>query len=451
MKSTDENPVQNLMKEEKKNDRIGIAKFFAWKSRAVSSALNFIILGYFMIYATSILNIPVVLVSSTIMASRITNTVTDLFFGLLIDRTKTRLGKARPYELAIIGLWVTTWLLFSIPTGWGQTQQIIYIFILFFLNQVIFNTLLQVNANVYLLRAFPTKGQKIRLASFGGVVTMVFAIAFNITFPLILSGIDLTHASWSRLILLFSVPLMLIGLLRFIFVKETVFIEENQEKAKLKDMIVLLKKNSYFLKIATLTFGFSLVTGMGISPFFFTYVTGDIANVGIANMIGIITVPLLFIFPKILKKFPLGKVIALGSVSISLSGLIYFLANDNMAFILIGVFFFSLGQLPLTSFSGLLALDVGTYNSILGNKRMDGTISSLIGFVSRIGSALGIYLVGVFLSLSGFDSQLSAQPPSAILTLRLLMGGVPAVFFALIALQFFFFYKLDYILKKKES
>ena len=96
-------------------DRIGAGKFFAWQSRALSGAANYMVLTFVTIYCTDTLKMPAVLMGTLIMASKITDGVTDLFAGYLVDKTKTRLGKARPYEFAIIGAWLATWLLFSTP------------------------------------------------------------------------------------------------------------------------------------------------------------------------------------------------------------------------------------------------------------------------------------------------------------------------------------------------
>ena len=93
---------------EKKNnqDKIGAKKFFAWQSRAVSSACCVVILGYLRIYCTDQLALSGTVIGIILLLSNVVDAVTDLTAGYLVDRTKSRLGKGRPYELCILGVWL---------------------------------------------------------------------------------------------------------------------------------------------------------------------------------------------------------------------------------------------------------------------------------------------------------------------------------------------------------
>ena len=91
------------MKKEKKlnPNRAGFGTILAWKSRDISmAACRVIVTGQLMLYATSILNMDPVLVGMLLLVSKLFDGVTDLLIGYLIDNTKTKWGKARPYELA---------------------------------------------------------------------------------------------------------------------------------------------------------------------------------------------------------------------------------------------------------------------------------------------------------------------------------------------------------------
>ena len=100
---------------EENTSKIGAGKFWAWNSRAVSTTINTLILGYVTFYYTNQLMLSPLVVGIILMASRITDGVTDLFAGFIVDRTRTKLGKGRPYEICILGLWACTLLLYSCP------------------------------------------------------------------------------------------------------------------------------------------------------------------------------------------------------------------------------------------------------------------------------------------------------------------------------------------------
>jgi len=65
-----------------------------------------------------------------LLLSRVFYGVTDLIMGVIVDRTKSRFGKCRPWILrmaipfALVGV-----LLFSVPSGLGESSKLVYIFI----------------------------------------------------------------------------------------------------------------------------------------------------------------------------------------------------------------------------------------------------------------------------------------------------------------------------------
>ena len=98
------------------SDKLHLGKFLAWKGRDISSsAVQVIVLGYLMLFATDTLHLSPAFVGGLLMISKIINAITNLFAGFLVDNTNTKLGKGRPYEIAIIGVWICTVLLFSCP------------------------------------------------------------------------------------------------------------------------------------------------------------------------------------------------------------------------------------------------------------------------------------------------------------------------------------------------
>lgn len=85
---------------QKNTSKIGVGKFWAWNSRAVSTTINTLILGYVTFYGTNQLMLSPLVVGIVLMASRITDGVTDLFAGFIVDRTRTKLGREDPMRSA---------------------------------------------------------------------------------------------------------------------------------------------------------------------------------------------------------------------------------------------------------------------------------------------------------------------------------------------------------------
>ena len=76
-----------------------------------------------------------------IAASKLLDGVTDVFFGTMIDRTKSKMGKARPWMLyGYIGCAVTLVAIFAIPESWGANAQYAWFFIAYTLLNAVFYT-----------------------------------------------------------------------------------------------------------------------------------------------------------------------------------------------------------------------------------------------------------------------------------------------------------------------
>lgn len=67
-------------------------------------------------------------------------------------------------------------------------------------------------------------------------------------------------------------------------------------------------------------------------------------------------------------------------------------------------------------------------DELISNERRDGVYNGIFTFIRKVGGATAYMFGGFALSLSGYDSQASVQPESAIWAVRLLATWVPAIF-----------------------
>ena len=97
--------------------------------------------SFVMLYLTNTVGLDPGVVGTLIMVSKLFDGVSDMFFGTLIDKTKSRLGKARPWMLyAYIGCAVTLVANFAIPESLGKTAQYAWFFIAYTLLNAVFFT-----------------------------------------------------------------------------------------------------------------------------------------------------------------------------------------------------------------------------------------------------------------------------------------------------------------------
>ena len=97
--------------------------------------------SFVMLYLTNTVGLNPGIIGTLIMVSKLFDGISDMFFGTMIDKTKSRLGKARPWMLyAYIGCAVTLVANFAIPDSLGTTAQYVWFFIAYTLLNAVFFT-----------------------------------------------------------------------------------------------------------------------------------------------------------------------------------------------------------------------------------------------------------------------------------------------------------------------
>lgn len=415
----------------------------------MSHSVVVLMLGYLMIYATDTLKIPAAAVSLILLASKVFDGVTDMVAGFIVDRTETKWGKARPYEIFIVGLWICTWLLFSCPESLSTTMKCVWIFIMYTLAQSVCYTFLNANETPYKVRAYNEK-QVVKLTSYGSVVTMLAAVAFNVTFPTLMGKIATSASGWSRLILMFAVPMAAIGILRMLFVKEKYDVDvttRQGEKLKVKDILTVVKIDKYILLIALMSLIFNFVCNMGVNVYYFTYVVGNVGLMGATYIAQIVAIPLAFVFPKLISRFSTVKLMFVGFLVSALGYLINFFAGSNMVLLMVGAVFTGAGTIPVSMLISLVIIECADFNEWKGIPRMEGTMSSINNFGGKVGAALGTGALGVLLSLAGYTGSAENMSDSVVTMIRMLYSLVPMVLYVLTAFSLKL-YTLDKIMSQ---
>ena len=429
-----ENWGNNMVKNRNQCGRFPVGKFFMWKTRDISAAsLQLIVTSYLAIFCTNALGLEAALVGMLMMASKVFDGVPDLFAGYLIDNTNSRLGKARPYEFAIIGAWGCTVLLFFASPQWSSTIKAVWVFAMYTMVFSVFNTLLNANQTPYMIRAFSNDYQIIaKVSSYGGIVSMAGAIVISVTFPILMAKLAANSEGWRILILIYALPLCLIGILRFVFVREEPAVDADlRERVHIKEIFLMLVKNKYCLIYAAITGFYQISVSFGAGTYYYTYVIGDISKFGIVSMFSIIMLPIMFLFPTMMKMLSITKIFVVFSV-IAVTGYItIFFGNTNLPVVVAGGVCVTLLNLPLGYLGTLIVKQLSTYNEYIKLPRMESSCSAITAFTGKIGQGIGAGLSGILLGISGFVSSTSdvmtVQSAGAILMIRCLYCVFPCI------------------------
>lgn len=436
-----------MKKREKNPKAVGAGRMLAWQSRAVSQGCALMAVGYVSIYCTDTLQMDAALVGTLLVVSKLLDGITDIIAGYIVDRTDTKWGRARPYELCVIGLWFCTWLMFSCPPSFSTPLKCVWVLLMYALINSVFYTFLTANNTVYMVRAFPYNEQHVAISSYGSIISMLGVVAFNVAFPMCVEKIAVSASGWSRLMAIFAVPMALIGLMRFVFVKETVDVDvknENGEKEKIgfSDVKKVLTKNPYIYIVALILFVCNFVTNMGVNVYYFTYVAHNLKLYSLVSATQMIAIPLVIFFPAIIKKFSTSKLIFVGCLVSAAGYALNFIAGSNAVILSVAAILYGVGGIPISMLVNLLVIECADFNEWKGMQRMEGTLGCVTGFSTKVGSSIGAGVLGVLLSVSGYVGDVNLIPDSAVMMIRMLFSVIPAVLWIGVALSLLL-YKLD--------
>ncbi len=420
---------------------------WAWSSRAMSLILNVTFVAQVTYFCTDVLKMPAGIVGALLLISKVFDGFTDLVAGYLIDRTKTRFGKARPYEIFIVFVWLFTVFLFSTP-DMGLTGQVIFVFIMYTIINSVCATFLDGADAVYLKRSIRNEQNRVAVVSFSSGLSLLFMIILFIALPSLIKMIGDSKEAWTIMTLCFAIPLGLIGILRFIFVKEVVQEEEKvlQQRAKtsLLELVKVLLRNKYLWMIALASFcvNLQLNTYGTVSNYYFKYIMGDIGVGSLAGITNLATPIFLIFYPSLAKKIGHGNLLRASGICCALGAIIRLIGGTNIITIIIGTILATVSAIPGGFMAAIYLIDCMAYGEWKNGIRLEGMTTSVTSFLSKVAKGLSSGLVGLIMGMAHYDGSLSVQPESANLAIIGLYNLAPLILGILIFV-FTYFYRLD--------
>ncbi|MDO4622140.1 MAG: glycoside-pentoside-hexuronide (GPH):cation symporter [Eubacteriales bacterium] len=413
-----------------KSKKIPKSLLFLWPSRAISYGVASILLGYVSYYATDFMGISMFAAGIIFMLSKIFDGFTDIVAGYIIDKTNSKLGKGRPYELALIGYWLFIVILFSAPEM-GVKTSYVYLFVTYTMINSVFLTFLNCNEPVYLSNAIDDSSQSVTILSITGFVSMIATMAASMILPQYVQTIGATKEGWRIMAIAMAIPFTLLGLLRFATVKEK---KRNAvavtEKITLKQMVKTLLSNKYILLFSIII----LISNLGsnlvgtVTTYYFRYIIGDLSKASIMGLSMLAIIIVIVLTPVLSQKFGFVNVIR----TTTLIGMIGYFAKilfpTNVMFLFIANIFSMLGFYTMFSFAGTFVIDCIDYGEWKEGIRSEGIISCSQSVTAKIGTAIGAGVVGVVVGMAGYDGAAAVQNIATKNTIIAMYSIVPGIF-----------------------
>ena len=269
--------------------------------------------SFIMIYLTNTVGLNAGVIGSLIAVSKVLDGISDVIFGSMIDKTHTKMGKARPWMLgAYFGCAITLIAAFSVPTTMGRTSQYIWVFITYLLLNAGFYTANNIAYST--LTALITKNGKERVQ----MGSIRFLFAFGTSFIIQTITVDLVQklgggaAGWRTIAIIYAIIGLISNTITVFSVKELPEeelrdgnTEKAEEKYSLIGSIKMLIHNKYYLVILVVDIlrqTYSAIINMGI--FYMTYVLGKAELLGtFSGAINLALIVGLAFLPSLVAKF----------------------------------------------------------------------------------------------------------------------------------------------------
>ena len=397
--------------------------------------------SFIMIYLTNIVGLNAGIVGTLIAVSKLFDGVTDIFFGAMIDKTKSRLGKARPWMLyAYIGCAVTLIANFAIPTNMGKFAQYAWFFIAYTLLNAVFFT--ANNIAYAALVALVTKNSKERVEMESWRFIFAFSTVFiiqsvTVKFVQILGG---GAYAWKVVAIVFAIVGVIVNTISVFSVKELPeeelngdgVVDDEIEKYGLVEAAKLLFSNKYYIMISVTYIvqqTYSAMLNMGIYYMTYVLLNEDLYAV-FSWAINIPLIIALIITPTLVAKWK-------GLYKLNIVG--YAIATVGRALVVVAAYMHSVplmilftavssfGQGPWQGDMGAVVANCSEYTYLTKGKRIDGTMYSCTSFGTKLGGGIGTALTGWLLAASGFNGEVVTQSASCLNILHFMYLWFPVI------------------------
>ena len=139
--------------------------------------------SFVLLYLTGTLGLDSAIIGSLMLASKVLDGISDVIFGTLIDRTHSKLGKARPWMLfGQVGVSLCLFLLFAIPAG-STTMQYIYFFIVYTALNAVFYTANGIAYSSLVALITKNNNERVQLGSFRFMFAVVTTFPWALPLP----------------------------------------------------------------------------------------------------------------------------------------------------------------------------------------------------------------------------------------------------------------------------
>ena len=406
-----------------------------------------IVYTFLMIYFTDVVGINPAFVGTLFLMARLWDAINDPIMGMIVENTRSRFGKFRPWIfIGTILNSVVLFLLFRKPDLEGTSLYLYYsvMYILWGMTYTIMD--IPYWSMIPTLATTKEDREKISVvprifASLGGLTVTTFGIALVN---------KLGNGNQIKGFEYFALGIVIIFIISTIVtcinVKEKTQVQVNNEKVNIKQAFNILKQNDQLLVFIGIVLAYNLAMQLagGAAIYYFKYVAGKESLFSLYSFFKVAEIGGLMLFPVVTRKigrqqvFRMATILPMfGLITLFISGLI---APQSILFISVSAVLLNLGSGFLLGSTTVMLADIVDYGEYKLGSRNESIIFSAQTLLVKLASALSGWLIGVGLSLIGYVAGAAVQSNITIIGIRVIMTIIPSI----VALVMYVIYKSKY-------
>ncbi|MDR2381058.1 MAG: MFS transporter [Bifidobacteriaceae bacterium] len=403
--------------------------------------------SFLVLYYTDSALISAAFVGSMMFFTRVFDAGSDLVMGLVIEKTRTRFGKARPWVAFGAGpLALSLVLVFNVPSTWSPVAKNGYVFATYFLLAVVCYTAVNLSYHAMLARITLVQHERAVISVYRVVITLFAVLGISFATPVLLDRLGGSRAqgAWTGTSAIFAVLAVVFLLTCFIGTSEKVPVQAHSAagagRTPVKVALRFLLRTKYFYLTAFLNIVMTTFNGvMGGYVYFARDVLGNVDLFGVLSACTLLPIIVVApLMPPVFKRLGKRNTILVGMALSVIACAVQLAAPSSVLLAVITMSARAAGLAPLMTASATFPGDIVDYMQWKTGVRAEGLVSSTASFGAKLGTGLGSALLGWLLAAGGYDGAADVQLPSAINAEIAAVVGVPLTVCALCLVGMYF-------------
>lgn len=399
--------------------KIGFKERTGYAAGNIGISLLWATVGAFITYYyTDIIGISAMVVGNILFIVRLCDAFSDLGMGMIIDRTKSKQGKARPWLIRMcVPYALLCFAVFAFP-DLGTNGTIIYAFVTFLLFNLAYSgVIIPYNTLTTIITQDPY--QRSVLTIFSAVLGLTVTMLASIFLMPIVNSLGGTETAWLKVIGIFCVISIIPMFIAYKSTKERVRPSVVTKQIPLKRGIKALLRNKYWFIMLLINVTMNLFLGLmlGLSAYYAQNVLNNMNMIALLSMAATLpTILGMFIIAPFIKKLGNRNTALAGTVIQIIGGVIMLFDPTNVTSLVVGMCIRSLGYTALVATSFSMLGDTVEYGEWKTGMRTEGLIFSAASVGNKFGSSIGAALIGWILGAAGYIAGGGATQSSEVVS-----------------------------------